>query len=303
MGIGFSGCTAPTEPSNAETEKPAATETTESNGPTARSLDEVIDAYIKAADAKDHDAMVVLTDAPWLDVRREIVRSRERLPKMVERAAPQMTPAAGRKIDKAQYKTIRDELETDADRALFDELLRLDDWIVTITADGVPKRFLLVRIRNDVARVVAGPLKLNQFLPKNRMPYTIDYMLDVSDEFELFSLDPNPPAADTPPKKLFYGYKVLDKSVVTAANDRTRIADAVRRGIEDNEGDAKKCFTPRYALRMSDPSDVVDLIFSFECRVINVYVNGRSRADVLTTEAPVDVLNSFLEVRAPLPGK
>lgn len=303
---GLSGCAAPAEPTKPDgAAAPGDAPPAEPAAPTARTLDEVIDAYIKAADAKDFDTMASLADAPWLDTRREFSRSRERLPRMVERVAGQMTPAAGRKVEKTPYRVIREEVTNAADRTLLDELLRPDDWVVTVTADGAPKRFILVRVRDGVARVVAGPLKLNQFLPKNRVPYTIEYMLDLSDTFELYSLDPTASTADLPPRKVFYGYKVLGKAEVTKADDRARLAEALRRGMDDNEGEVKKGFTPRYALRMSDNTDTVDLLISFEQRQINVYVNGTPRADVLTTDSPAVTFDSFLPKAAvaPSPGK
>jgi hypothetical protein len=263
--------------------------------------EEVRDAFLKAADAKDAATMAKLADVPWLDTNRELVRDRDALPKAIDRAAAQAVKPDERKVEALAYKTVRDKIEDAAERKLFDELLGDDGFVVFVANDGrlLSERVFLVRVKNGQAKVVGGPLKPNQFSPTNVIPDAVRKALDKSETFELYSLEPgtgirNKEQAD-PKKEEFHGYEVLGKTVVKAAEDRKKLVEAFRLGVEDNGGTVAGCFIPRHGIRLKTGKDTIDLVICFQCMSVNVHINGKQEKGFLVTSDPQPAFDAVLK--------
>jgi hypothetical protein len=254
---------------------------------------EVFDQYLKALTAKDLKATTVLADVPWLDRDRELVRDRAQLDKAVERVATQLPPGKGkRKVEFLSYSKLRHRTREEAERKLLDEVLGGDGWLVSVGADGFPlsERMILIRVKDGKAAVVAGPLKLNQLSPHNRIPEVVERLLNKAEAFELYSLDPERRVGKdgkvVEVKDDFHGWQVLGKTDVMEAAQRKRLTDALRLGAEDNFGMAAACFIPRHGVRLKGGGKTVDLVICFQCLSVEVFVDGEKQKGFLTTGEP-----------------
>jgi hypothetical protein len=273
----------------------------------------VLDKYLKAIAAKDLKAMTALADVPWLDRDRQVVRNRAGLGKAVQRVAAQLPEDQGkRKVESFPYKNIRERIKDDTERKLLDQILGDNGWLVSVEEDGYPlsERTILIRVKNDKAAVVAGPLKQNQITPQNRIPDAVERLLDKADTFELYSLDPergtDKDGKVVPVKDGFHGWKVLGESEVKDEAERKRLADALRLGAEDNFGMAAACFIPRHGIRLKGGGKTVDLVICFECLQVQVFVDGERTKGFLTTGEPQREFDATLKaagVKLPKPAK
>jgi hypothetical protein len=276
-----------------------------------RTVDEVRDAYIKAADAKDTATMAALAEVPFFDTNRTLIRDKGELAKAVERVAPQMLPDKTRKVETIAYKTLRDKIEKEADRKLLDEVLGDDGSIVYLENEGYPlsERVILIRVKDGVARVVGGPLKGNQFSPQNVIPEAVQKALDKAETFELYSLEPGTGIARAkgerdPKKEYFHDYEVLGKTAVKG-EDRKKVVEALRLGAEDNSGMVAGCFIPRHGIRLRTGKDTTDLVICFQCKSVSVYLNDKSEKGFLTTGDPQPTFDAVLKaagVKLPKPA-
>jgi hypothetical protein len=263
---------------------------------------EVLDKYLKAADAKDVKAMTALAGAPWLDLDRKVVGERDALGKAVERVAGQLPKDAGRrKVEALPYKKLRDQVKDEAERKLMDEVLGADGWLVVVEEDGYPLsvRTVLVRVAGGKAVVAGGPLKENQITRRNRIPEAAEKLLDKADGFEVYSLDPDrvfdKDGKLVEPKDGFHGWRVLGKTEVKAAGDRKKLADALRLGAEDNFGMAAACFIPRHGVRLTADKQTVDLVICFQCLSVQVYIDGKKAEGFLVTSDPQSAFDAVLK--------
>jgi hypothetical protein len=263
--------------------------------------EEVRDAFLKAAEAKDTATMAKLADLPWLDTNRELVRDRDALAKALDRAAAQAVKPDERKVEALAYKTVRDKIEDAAERKLLDELLGDDGFVVSVENDGrmFSERVLLIRVKDGKAKVVGGPLKPNQLTPTNRIPDAVLKALDTADSFTLYSLEPGrgdrPKEKADAGKEFFHDYEVLGKTEVKAAEDRKKVLDALKQGAEDNGGTAAGCFIPRHGIRVASGKDTIDLVICFQCLSVSVYVNDKSAKGFLTTGDPQPAFDAVLK--------
>jgi hypothetical protein len=269
---------------------------------------EVLDKYLTALAAKDLDAMAKLADVPWLDRDRKLVRDRAGLRGALKRVAGQLPPDQGqRKVEAHSHKKARGGIKDKAERKLLDDVLGEDGWLVSVEEDGYPlsARILLLRVKGGKAAVVAGPLKLNQLNPGNRIPEVVDRLFDKVNAFELYSLDPDDKAAGGG-KGGFHGWKVLGKTEVKEAEARKRLVGALRLGAEDNFGMAAACFIPRHGVRLKDGGKTVDLVICFQCLSVQVFVDGKQAKGFLTTKDPQKEYDAVLKaagVKLPKPAK
>src|SRR5262249_43121519 len=189
------------------------------------------------------------------------------------------------------------------------EMLGEDGWMVSLEEAGFPlsMRILLIRVKDGNAAVVAGPLKVNQLTPKNRIPEVAERLLDKAETFELYSLNPDRRAAqNVEARDGFHGWRVLGKTEVKGEAERKRLTDALRLGAEDNFGMAAACFNPRHGLRLKGGDRTVDLVICFECLQVQVFVDGAGEKGFLTTGEPQKDFDAALKaagVRLPKPAK
>lgn len=124
--------------------------------------------------------------------------------------------------------------------------------------------------------------------------------LEQATSITLYSIDGNHLPQDENAKRpataeKFHGYPVLGKVELTVAADRKTLLSELRRGIEGNNGMVAGCFIPRHALRATQPSGTIEYVICFECMQINVYENGKSVTNMLTTAAPQPAFDAVLK--------
>jgi hypothetical protein len=273
---------------------------------------ETLDKYLKAAEARDVKSMTALAGTPWLDRDRKVVTDCDGLGKAVERVAQQLPRAKEkRKVETFSYKKWRDGIEDKDERKVLDEVLGEDGWLVLIDDDGdlFSLRTVLVRVTGGKAVVVGGPLKENQITRRNRIPDVVERQLDKADGFELYSLEPgqqlDKDGKVIEPKDGFHGYRVLGKTEVKL-DDRKKLADALRLGVEDNSGAVAGCFIPRHGVRLTDDKKTVELVICFQCLSVQVFVDGKKSDGFLVTHEPQAAFDAVLKaagVKLPKPAK
>lgn len=127
----------------------------------------------------------------------------------------------------------------------------------------------------------------------NKLPADAQAILDKAEQFELFSLDPDRRHADAKDKDSFQGWKVLARTTVKDAEVRKKVLAALTKGMADSDGTVANCFNPRHGLRATHDGKTLDLVICFECKRIEVVVDGK-KSGVRTTASPQSVLGDVL---------
>jgi len=275
----------------------------------AVTAEEARDRYLKALAGKDVRAMTLLAGVPWLDCDRTVIRDRDGLPAAFERALAQTpTDLDSYTATTIPYRELQRNITNKAERALLDGVVGEDGVIVEFEKEGFPpaKRYLLIRVSEERATVVAGPLKENQLVPSNPIPARIERLFDQAETFELYSLDPDvDPGARGDKAETFHGWKILGKTGIKEPAVRKKLVDALRLAAEDNAGAVAACFIPRHGLRLTAGKEIVDLVICFQCLRIQVYVNGSMSKGFLTTGDPQKEFDAALDtagVKLPKPA-
>jgi hypothetical protein len=127
----------------------------------------------------------------------------------------------------------------------------------------------------------------------NQFPVKIQDILENAEEMELYSLAPE--RAEDKDKTALRGWKVLGKTVLKEAADRKKAFAAVQDGVE-NVGKSEKCFRPRLGLRAVHDGKTVDLLISYECGWLYIYLNQKEEevGRLETGSAPELVLDKML---------
>lgn len=102
------------------------------------------------------------------------------------------------------------------------------------------------------------------------------YVLDNSEEFILYSLDPYLPNKG-PVKGKLYKFAILGKTKITDPIARAKLVDALYTGMELPANRAF-CFEPHHAIRATRRGRTVDVVVCFGCQVVDFYVNGKKRS-------------------------
>jgi hypothetical protein len=128
----------------------------------------------------------------------------------------------------------------------------------------------------------------------NQFPVKIKDILENAEEMELYSLAPE--RAEETDKNALRGWKVLGKTVLKDAEARKKAFAALEDGTE-NVGKSEKCFRPRLALRAVHDGKTVDVLISYECGWLYVYLNQKEEevARLETGTAPELVLDKMLK--------
>jgi hypothetical protein len=275
-------------------EKPAAT------------AEEASDRFLTAASEKDIRAMAGVSDVPWLDRDRSVIRDREGLTAGLERTLAQSPHDLGAyTAEMIPYRELQRNITDMAERKLLDEVMGPGGVIVELAKEGFPlaKRYLLIRVADGKAAIVAGPLKENQLVPSNPIPPRVERLLDQAETFELYSLDPtvDPRSPGKASHENFHEWRVLGKTEVKEPADRKKLVDALRLGAEDNAGTVDGFFIPRHGLRLTSGKETVDLVICFQCLSIQVYVNGNMAKGFLTTGDPQKEFDAILNAAGVMP--
>lgn len=133
----------------------------------------------------------------------------------------------------------------------------------------------------------------------NELPAEPKAILEKSEKFELFSLDP---AAGDKNKDGFHGWKILGATIIKDADVRARIVAALEKGVENGPANGAKCFDPRHGIRVTKDNKTVDFVICFECRYVAVFAADKHLKTCLTTDDPQPVFDTVLkEAKVPLP--
>lgn len=123
----------------------------------------------------------------------------------------------------------------------------------------------------------------NQIFPDN----VLEIMKNAT-QMELFSLEPVEVKADG-----FHGWKILGKTKVKQA-DRLDLVGFVAGGVELSEGRTGVGFLPHHGIRAISKSKSVDILISFQCLKLRIYVGGESKPLEMCTLNVQE--NSFNEI-------
>jgi hypothetical protein len=154
---------------------------------------------------------------------------------------------------------------------------------------------MLVVVLALAASIAAGVVGL--VLLTDRMPGDAKRVLQNAEQLELYSIAPGRPLSGTSASgdgETIHEYLVLGKTVITDANTKRLVVDAVLKGV--NEGNkAAMCFNPRHALRATAHGKTVDLVICFECYQLKVFVGDEEKNElIMTSESPEPVLDQVL---------
>lgn len=127
----------------------------------------------------------------------------------------------------------------------------------------------------------------------NEIPPAALKILQNADSFELLSLDPSRELR--PADGGFHGWKVLGSTTIKEAATRTKLLDALAKGVAENEGEVAGCFNPRHGIRAKKGQEIVELVICFECLSAQVYVDGKAGKGFLLTSSPQPTFNSVLK--------
>jgi hypothetical protein len=139
------------------------------------------------------------------------------------------------------------------------------------------------------------------------LPAEMRRILEKGERFELYSVEPvheyiRKHRTGPPEEELFHNSRVLGKTEIHSAAERTRLLEALNEGIEDSDGGRMMCFNPRHAIRATMGDETVDLVICFEC--LSIQAHGRTNGVFLTTSGPLAVFNRALrEAGLPLAEK
>jgi hypothetical protein len=75
---------------------------------------------------------------------------------------------------------------------------------------------------------------------------------------------------------------------------RTKLIEALRQGIADNTGIAAACFNPRHGIRARAEGKTLDLVISFECLSMQIYLDGK-KSSALTADTPQETFDKILK--------
>ena len=140
---------------------------------------------------------------------------------------------------------------------------------------------------------------------KNKIPDQAREIIEKAAHFELLSIGYGP-SAKNPPED-FHGWKVIGKTTINDLEVRKRLIAALEKGVEENKGDAMKCFDPRHGIRVTRDGVTADFVICFQCFQAIVYMTGGKEQRFLITDSPAPLFNQTLrDAKIPLarePGK
>ncbi|TWU10482.1 hypothetical protein [Allorhodopirellula heiligendammensis] len=138
-----------------------------------------------------------------------------------------------------------------------------------------------------------------------RSPTTLVEKLREASSIELYSLDPTllksepvvapdvDPQAETEP--LFHDWTVLGSTVISDKEASGALLDALQAGIDENDGIAAACFTPRHAIRAQHEGTTYDVILCFDCLQARLYVDDERQDGFLVMGSPQPIFDDALQ--------
>ncbi len=142
----------------------------------------------------------------------------------------------------------------------------------------------------------------------NTIPKNVRELLNAAESLELISLDPDAEKLDEGEKErgYFQRWKILGSTVVKDRDARDELVKTIVNGVPDkaSELEVALCFIPRHGLRAKVKDSLVEMIICYQCKRINVFVDGKFRRMCVTEKEPQVRLDEILTAaKVPLPAK
>ncbi|WP_425613916.1 hypothetical protein NA78x_003761 [Anatilimnocola sp. NA78] len=249
---------------------------------------DVVQRYLDAIRKQDVAAMAAVVEVPFLDLDRQFIRDRTKLPGVLERLAQQWPKRGDPDISFSLYLENEEWPNQDeVAQTLFAEALDDNDWAVRLMFNPLQRFTLLVRVSGpQSAAIVAGPLKPNQIYTPQKIPEPADSALTDAESMVLYSLDPDFRAKGSKDRPQFCGWSVLGKTAIRDASVREELVATLREATANNPGLVAACFNPRHGLRLVKGDKTVDLVICFECFSAQIFVDDKPVGGFLTTHSP-----------------
>jgi len=118
---------------------------------------DTVQQFLKAAKAKDLDSLVKLNDVPWYSDGEEILKDRQKLNDFLKRIWIDRASSAQFPSDVLGLIKIGEFGDPfGGERLPATDVVTKDDWLVFVGQNGIARGFMLVRMRDGVAKVVGA---------------------------------------------------------------------------------------------------------------------------------------------------
>jgi hypothetical protein len=132
-------------------------------------------------------------------------------------------------------------------------------------------------------------LRADDKLPENKLPEPIAKAVEKADEVVLYSL-----SGKTDERDGWHGAKVLGTTTVKEPAVKKSLSTALVKSVSEGAGGTRN-FSPLHGLRARYDGKTYDLLISFECHWLYVYVDDSDKPQVLLIgDAPQNELNKIL---------
>jgi hypothetical protein len=109
----------------------------------------------------------------------------------------------------------------------------------------------------------------------------------------LLSLEPRTDAAAGAAES-FHGFPVLGRVELTDAALRTRVIEALERGVRESDGGMAACFSPRHGIAARRGEATLDLVICYQCQQILLHGSDGAVRLFLTSASPDPTLTQAL---------
>jgi hypothetical protein len=118
-------------------------------------------------------------------------------------------------------------------------------------------------------------------------------VLESSEQFTLYSLDPYPLGQGDVALPIFHEHRILGKTLITDPKIKRHLLDAMYESIGNSNGDMAACFNPRHGIHAVSKQKTVDLVICFECGQTEVY-DEHGMHGTTNTSSPKPVFDRVL---------
>jgi hypothetical protein len=133
-------------------------------------------------------------------------------------------------------------------------------------------------------------------------------ILDKSEKFILYSLDPYPPYEETAENPRFHSHPILGQTEITDTKQKQELLAALYAAADEyrREGFAApfpSCFKPRHGIKAVAGTNWVELLICFECKQVEEYTS-KGRGVTMVGDNPARLFNRTLQkAKVPLSKK
>lgn len=279
----------------------AAPDDTKRDKPTEEDLEQdkvilVAKQFLKGIEDKDVDQLMKLADVPWLGNDEKVIKDRKVLEKSLREFLEKTdVRQVGLKFngllpiaDWSKFKS-----STENSKMLFKATAGETGYVVWLRNDKSANRYLLARLDGEQVKIVSAPYRQTYLIVKREeIPDLANEFLNKAEELTLFSLHPD--YWNDPPKNNFHGHEILGQTAIKDKDTLKKLIASFRKGHEENEGEAAKCFLPHHGIRIVRDGKTVDFVVCFTCFQVCVYVDGKEGGRFLISRSPQAMFDKVL---------